>query len=67
MSTEAGHPILDLQNPPAAQGPLWDFDSVRPRILADVVAATGKEFNQAPLDLVMGEALYEGCRRHLYA
>lgn len=38
--------------------PLCEFNSIRSRVLNQVVERTARDFDRAPLDLVLGEALY---------
>ena len=46
-----------------AQTPLYRFESIRPKILSDVVDRTLEEFSSHSLDLLLGEALYSEKQR----
>ena len=54
----SSHPAIRYKHLPIVEGPLSRFESARPTILSDVVQGTVQEFSKAPLDLLLGEALY---------
>jgi glycerol-3-phosphate O-acyltransferase len=58
LQPSGSHPVVKFERIPIVRGPLSRFEGVRPQILADVTARTLQEFASAPLDLVLGEALY---------
>lgn len=53
------HPAVRFEHLPMVEGPLCDFNRNRLRIMADVVNKTNQDFSKAPLDLLLGEALYQ--------
>ncbi|HUP58751.1 MAG TPA: hypothetical protein VM598_14930, partial [Bdellovibrionota bacterium] len=44
--------------PPIVQGPLWQLDQVRDRLVDEVSLRTIQELSGSPLDFLLGEALY---------
>lgn len=52
------HPAIRFESMPVIEGPLTQFEKGRLRILADVLSKTLQSFEDAQLDLVLGEALY---------
>ncbi len=58
LQPSGSHPIVRFERIPIVKGPLSRFNGAREQILNDVVSRTTQEFSKAPLDLVLGEALY---------
>lgn len=56
LSTEAR--VYGTEDISIHHGPLFRFEGVRLRILADTVAKTMADFSGSPLDILLGEALY---------
>ncbi|MCM2279327.1 MAG: 1-acyl-sn-glycerol-3-phosphate acyltransferase [Oligoflexia bacterium] len=56
--TGGSHPTIRFEQRAPVEGRLHDFERVRLRVLADVVARTQERFARAPLDMLLGEALY---------
>lgn len=52
------HPAVRFGHLPLVDGSLVHFNDIRLRLLVDVVTRTLLDFDQSPLDLILGEALY---------
>lgn len=48
---------------PVVKGPLWELEEKRTRILEDVISETESEFTKAPIDVLVGEAMYNERQR----
>ena len=53
------HPAVRFKDLPIILGPLGELNRNRLRILADVVNQTTTDFSSSPLDIVLGESLYQ--------
>ena len=53
------HPAVRFEHLPFIPGPLGDFGGKRLRVLADVISQTTADFSSSPLELILGESLYQ--------
>lgn len=59
LKPENTTPVVHFERKPIVEGPLNNFEEIRPRVLAEVSAQTMKDFSKAKsLELLVGEALY---------
>ncbi|MDR3606956.1 MAG: 1-acyl-sn-glycerol-3-phosphate acyltransferase [Oligoflexia bacterium] len=56
-------PAVRFEHLPLISGPLGHLNAQRPRIMADVIRRTLQDFESGPLDLVLGESLYQERQR----
>lgn len=59
VPSAGSQPAVRFKDLPIILGPLGDLNRSRLRILADVVNQTMADFSASPLDIVLGESLYQ--------
>ncbi|MGZ3707340.1 MAG: 1-acyl-sn-glycerol-3-phosphate acyltransferase, partial [Bdellovibrionota bacterium] len=58
VANTGSHPAIRFQQIPIVQGPLSRLETIRPKILGDVVSRTLSELSGVSQDLLLGESLY---------
>ncbi|MGK5084242.1 1-acyl-sn-glycerol-3-phosphate acyltransferase [Bdellovibrionota bacterium FG-1] len=58
MSKTGSHPVIRFEQVPVVEGKLTTLTQGRPALLRDVVERTQQELASAPLETLLGEALY---------
>jgi glycerol-3-phosphate O-acyltransferase len=58
QTSTGSHPVIRFEQVPIVDGKLTELETLRPRILEDVVDRTKRDLEHASPDLILGEALY---------
>ncbi len=59
MSHAGSHPVIQFKNIPVVEGPLFNLNRLRSRMIAEVTSQTLGDFSNSSLDLLLGEAMYQ--------
>jgi glycerol-3-phosphate O-acyltransferase len=59
MSHAGSHPVIQFKNIPVVQGPLFNLEHLRKKMIEGTVTQTLGDFNSGSLDLLIGEAMYQ--------